>query len=729
MSRFYNYPEAEELQNDDVFLIDGETDGTRKIPANKMADFFGEQVPTDKTLSIENKAADAKKTGDEIGELKSALDTLNEGGLVIKDEVIAEEIQTWLEDHPEATTTVQDHSLTYEKLVNGTLGYVTPEMYGAKGDGITDDSVPMMGAVQSGLPILLSGTYKLTQVMHFVQSVFSDKIGGIKTTTVQFFEGNNLDIENIIFDGLLSSPYIKCIGNNFNISGCVFKDFSGNESYKFTRALWLGDDITVYSGNVINNCIFDGLYCDYENGTIGGVQGSVRAIQITQSSTQINGCKFQNMNGVEDGDYIHISSKNTQNLEYPYNQHSNLEYDSCPCIITNNTFYCSRNKSAVKITASDVILANNILFVNYVDEENEGYRYVIRGYNCNNINVVNNIIAINNSSISSVFDFAGIKNLIISSNNVRDFSSNSSSVHTFRKLFSVVGILNGVIKDNIVMARKINLIIDNTFSVISVERNHFVFLDDLDEILYIQQWYVRSLVTNGLPENTGLNFNDNSFDFIGSRKSIYFDTGGMGKVSFKRNAFNGTLNDDKFEVYLKTDVILADNYEFEDIPYGLLIIQNATVTNEINFICKNTKLIGCTLINIKKSEFRNNDVSSSYQCITMSNSVYIYFDSNYVHNITNALFRILDGNTIIDISNNRFTSDMTITKLCSYYNNTDFDTKSIHYHKSNSGDLNTITYGATDDAYLTRDPGDMFYNTASGKLKVWNRYGYWLDIT
>ena len=75
MSRFYNYPEAEELQNDDVFLIDGETDGTRKIPANKMADFFGEQVPTDKTLSIENKAADAKKTGDEISELKSALST------------------------------------------------------------------------------------------------------------------------------------------------------------------------------------------------------------------------------------------------------------------------------------------------------------------------------------------------------------------------------------------------------------------------------------------------------------------------------------------------------------------------------------------------------------------------------------------------------------------------------------------------------------------------------
>lgn len=56
----------------------------------------------------------------------------------------AEQVQTavdeWLDDHPEATTTVQDNSLTYNKLVKGTLGYVTPQMYGAIGDGITDDS-------------------------------------------------------------------------------------------------------------------------------------------------------------------------------------------------------------------------------------------------------------------------------------------------------------------------------------------------------------------------------------------------------------------------------------------------------------------------------------------------------------------------------------------------------------------------------------------------------------
>lgn len=49
-------------------------------------------------------------------------------------------VNDWLDSHPEATTTVQDGSLTYKKLVNGTLGFVTPEMFGAVGDGVTDDT-------------------------------------------------------------------------------------------------------------------------------------------------------------------------------------------------------------------------------------------------------------------------------------------------------------------------------------------------------------------------------------------------------------------------------------------------------------------------------------------------------------------------------------------------------------------------------------------------------------
>lgn len=47
---------------------------------------------------------------------RKRIDVLNDGGLIIKDELIENKIKTWLDEHPEATTTVQDGSIGYEKF-------------------------------------------------------------------------------------------------------------------------------------------------------------------------------------------------------------------------------------------------------------------------------------------------------------------------------------------------------------------------------------------------------------------------------------------------------------------------------------------------------------------------------------------------------------------------------------------------------------------------------------
>lgn len=72
----------------------------------------------DATLTEEGQAADAKATGEAVGQLKNNIDKLNEGGLNLKDEVIAEDINNWLDKHPEATTTVQDGAISFSKLSN-----------------------------------------------------------------------------------------------------------------------------------------------------------------------------------------------------------------------------------------------------------------------------------------------------------------------------------------------------------------------------------------------------------------------------------------------------------------------------------------------------------------------------------------------------------------------------------------------------------------------------------
>lgn len=117
----------------------------------------------DPTLTLSGKAADAKATGAAVNKLegkkadktdldteRKRIDVLNEGGLNLKDEVIDTSIKEWLADHPEATTTVQDGSLTFKKFKNGEIPFVTPEMFGAVGDGITDDTESILNAINNG---------------------------------------------------------------------------------------------------------------------------------------------------------------------------------------------------------------------------------------------------------------------------------------------------------------------------------------------------------------------------------------------------------------------------------------------------------------------------------------------------------------------------------------------------------------------------------------------------
>lgn len=75
------------------------------------------------------------------------------------DEQTAQAVSDWLDTHPEATTTVLDGSITEAKLdaalkVKAIKEYVTPEMFGAVGDGTTDDSAAFASAIASGKAVI-----------------------------------------------------------------------------------------------------------------------------------------------------------------------------------------------------------------------------------------------------------------------------------------------------------------------------------------------------------------------------------------------------------------------------------------------------------------------------------------------------------------------------------------------------------------------------------------------
>lgn len=129
---------------------------------------------------------------------------------------IPKHVNDWLDDHPEATTTVLDHSLNHDKMVLGTLGFVTPQMFGAKGDGVTNDTQAIANALafaaQNGVDVEIpGGTYIVSNVTPPSNVVIRGK--GAQTVIKQIAKSGlwvnpvlinnveNVTIENLCIDG------------------------------------------------------------------------------------------------------------------------------------------------------------------------------------------------------------------------------------------------------------------------------------------------------------------------------------------------------------------------------------------------------------------------------------------------------------------------------------------------------------------------------------------------
>lgn len=88
-------------------------------------------------------------------------------------------VNDWLESHPEATTTVQDGSLTETKFTDALKlktikDYITPQMFGALGDGITDDKIAFESAINAmsdGDVLYLTNSYLLSDTLNVSKKI------------------------------------------------------------------------------------------------------------------------------------------------------------------------------------------------------------------------------------------------------------------------------------------------------------------------------------------------------------------------------------------------------------------------------------------------------------------------------------------------------------------------------------------------------------------------------
>lgn len=165
----------------DVVKRDAEVKDIRRGTDGKLYENAGEAVRAQFTALDMDKIS--KPTQEQNGKTPRALDGEVEWvplGLPTEEQTNTA-VTGWLNKHPEATTTVQDGSLTEQKIQSDFLkkikkDYITPQMFGAKGDGIHDDTVPIKDALvfcenNNKLLYIPSGVYLITDSLTITKSV------------------------------------------------------------------------------------------------------------------------------------------------------------------------------------------------------------------------------------------------------------------------------------------------------------------------------------------------------------------------------------------------------------------------------------------------------------------------------------------------------------------------------------------------------------------------------
>lgn len=155
----------------------------------------GEQILRTEIFSVNNgQALDADieswagdLDGHDLDEMAESVETLEESVGTLQEDVedikteleqyediftgdLDESISNWLDEHPEATTTIQDGAVTEPKLADALKNkvlnpYVTPEMFGAAGNGSTDDTQAVQDALDAEANCCLIGQYKITDTL------------------------------------------------------------------------------------------------------------------------------------------------------------------------------------------------------------------------------------------------------------------------------------------------------------------------------------------------------------------------------------------------------------------------------------------------------------------------------------------------------------------------------------------------------------------------------------
>lgn len=258
-------------------------------------------------------------------------------------------VDSVLSSHPEWVTTVMDGSLTVDKFTSDlklatVKDYVTPQMYGATGDGTTDDTQAFtdMFASDNVNFYIPAGTYKITTVNIAKQISLirgcgkSSVIKGSFNFTVK---NENLAIENVCFSGstsyALQGSFAFTNFNNVRISNCPTGIIcnSGTWIVNFFGCSFMYCSTSCVSHNTdFNNITFTG--CQFQYSGAGIVGTSCTSVTLEGCSIELNTGEFFQIEIPRGVNLISCYIEKNPTLIVANNQFQ-VRYDITNCFIYN----------------------------------------------------------------------------------------------------------------------------------------------------------------------------------------------------------------------------------------------------------------------------------------------------------------------------------------------------------------------------------------------------------
>lgn len=130
--------------------------------------------------------------------------------------VLGQYVDNWFESHPEAITNVPDGSLTLKKFAINKLSFLTPELFGAIGDGVTDDTTALKNMVAYGKENNIT-TFIFSNQKTYLVSLpiieITDSWGKNSQNNRKIFKIIDVDFDNAVFN--LNNSKIKVAPNMY----------------------------------------------------------------------------------------------------------------------------------------------------------------------------------------------------------------------------------------------------------------------------------------------------------------------------------------------------------------------------------------------------------------------------------------------------------------------------------------------------------------------------------